>query len=247
MGQMTGSEMLRGSMGALAAKLTADTETEASGVKFYAPGVKSVVSDAMGAVAAVDTGKEALKAIAADDGISDKRKAERLAEALNLAEGSARAYVATAQKAADDLRARLDRELIPARPEGVSDALLLDRKTDLTGILDGAKTPEDTLLKALELDREALKDGDALTHHVLAGGPLKLYFERRGVDRGELGGRLAALSNSPASGLVGRLKGKESIPALVTTTLNLVEMDLTALGEAYRPMIANLERRAASK
>lgn len=240
----SGLSILKGNLAKLATKLTTET-ADIGAPSWYTAGLRSVVSDALDALGAVDTARGSLETIGKDPNTSDALKARRLAEGMTHAEGVARSYVATASKAADALKARLDRELIPTRPEGVSDSLLLDRKADLTALLDGEETAADKEVRAMALAREAIRQGDALTMHVLAGGPLAFYYARRKVDPAALTARLVTLDGSPTATLLGRFRGPESVPAVVTMATHAVDMALGELGMTYRPMIDTLNARAA--
>jgi len=240
----TGLGILRGNLAQLAAKLTAEAE-ELKAPSWYAAGLRNVTHDALGALEAVDTARGALASAASDPNTSDKLKAARLADALNLAEGSARSYVTSATTALGGLKLELDRRLVPARPEGVTEAAVLDRKADLTALLDQAETPAEAAERAVALAKTAVAEGDSLTYHALAGGALRFYFERRGIDRQALAERLATVSPAPAAKLQGRFKGAESIPALVTLASHAVDIGLQELGATYRPMINSLNARAA--
>lgn len=240
---MTGYETLTGTARQLAVTLVADTE-DAPG--WFRAGVRDVTHDALGALEAVDTARGTLATVGRDTGISDGLKAQRLADALTHAENITRSYVQTAQAGVDGLKAQLDKELTPARPDGITDALLLDMKHDLAAILARETSPDRVQEAAVKLAETAVKEGNGLAFHVLAGGPMHLFYARHGVDRAALGERFADVNPSPAGKLRGRFKGAASVPALVTMSVNAVDMGLTFLRGMYGPAIETLKARAAN-
>ena len=112
-------------------------------------------------------------------------------------------------------------------------------------VLDKAVSSEDATEKAVALAKAALSEGDTLTYHTLAGGPLRFYFERRGIDREALKDRFAALDTSPAGKLLPKFKGAKSVPAVVTMSANVVDMGLAFLRATYSPMVETLKTGTA--
>jgi len=66
---------------------------------------------------------------------------------------------------------------LPARPEGVSDAVLLDKKIDLTALIE--KNPKDIYKKALELGQIAAAAHDSIVLYVLCGGDMMAHVFQR--------------------------------------------------------------------
>jgi len=83
---------------------------------------------------------------------------------------------------------------LPARPEGVSDAVLLSLKVDLIGLLEQQKNPKDIYIKALDLAQSAVAAHDMKALFVLASDLMTHVFERLVLDQAkELRERLFAI------------------------------------------------------
>ncbi len=238
----SGFDTLTGETRRLAVMLSAEAEDAAN---FYRIGVHDVTSGALGAIDTVEIARAELERIARDPDISDSLKASRLADGLTRAETAARSHLDAATTGLDSLKLELDKRLTPTRPEGVSDALLLDMKHDLAAIVDRETTPDRAQERAVSLAKEAVERGDSLAFHALAGGAMDLVYQRHGIDRAALAERFAAFNPSPAGKLLPKFRGAKSVPAVAVMAANAVDMALTSLRSTYGPMIESLKARAA--
>jgi hypothetical protein len=205
-------------------------------------GLRATVGHLSEALRTVDSANEQLARTLGDQNISDALRATRVEALLTQAQALARAELAAANQTASQLHTALREKVLPPRPKNASDTLVVDRKADLAALLDGEPDGEAVGLKAYDLAKRALTKKDDLSYHVLAGGPLRLYLERRGVDVGALATRFATLDNSqPETRLLEGYSGPNGIKGFLTVGENLLDMALTDATERYQPELDRLK------
>jgi hypothetical protein len=135
---------------------------------------------------------------------------------LALRSATASELVATAERLANAQLASVRRDVLPTRPPDVSEAAIFDRKADLIRLLDLQPPGGELLDYALNLAREAIRDGDDLTLYCLASGPLDFYYRARQLDFAEVRERILGLrGGSSVARLLEEFTGPEGIAALV--------------------------------
>lgn len=125
------------------------------------------------------------------------------------------------------LKEELRKLAMPKKPDGVSDAMILDRKSDLLQILQAAGSPFSTSIKAVDLARQAVVDADLLSQYCLASGPLHLSYILMCDKPAELEAQLSAVTASGEAGTALQWwSGRDGISAAVIICDNLLYSEL---------------------
>jgi hypothetical protein len=241
-----GIGMLKGNLTRLGAEILSEASA-ANAPSWATAGLRSIVADLSTAITFVENARTSLPVVAQNPNLSDSYKAGQLAAIIGEAEQSATGKLQAAQSSANTLRAALQRALLPERPRDVTDALVLDRKADLSALLGLQSDGNDMMLKAVELAKRAITEGDALTLYVIAGGPMQFFYEAHSLDTAFLAERFAAVSDKSAIATVyERFHGRDSVPAIVLMAQSAVDMAVQEIHETYDDLIDRLTSRAVA-
>lgn len=221
--------------------------------------LRTLMQDTLDALDGVKAAQEAIGPIMNDPNLSGRGKFDQAANGHDAAVQKAQAAINTLDDFRRRLQARVSATWTAAKPSGVSEALLLERKRDLELTLEAAGGDDKSIrVEAATLFREALTalerdkgDSDAaLTAFVLAGqpSPLALFYRRQGVDMTALqkvfsevvsgsaaAGGLAALLGTGENTLGGFLQGaRQQLAASIEAVRETLNSLVSALG-SYTP------------
>lgn len=126
-------------------------------------------------------------------------------------------------KLAQDLKAQLEKELAPAKPDKIDQGELLNLKNDLRMVLD-ALDPRQALNRMAQALEEALTTGDSLTVWLLGGSNWPfLYLESRGITnraewedvRDKALAKVASEEQIKARNLLQKLEGPSGVEGVI--------------------------------
>ncbi len=165
--------------------------------------LQSAMNAAVASLDALKAAQEKADQLHADTSRSPQYRIDKSDQLRTVAAAAANGALDDLRAVADSTYARLSSAWKPAKPSGVSDPMVLDRKHDLERLLAGSSNDASHVIdKASRMLADALAKGDAdsmLTAYVLASGPLDLFYEACGVDPKVLAQTFAARGPSTST------------------------------------------------
>jgi len=157
------------------------------------------------ALAAVSESTGQASIVANDARFDRAYKNKTISKLIDDAHANATAALADVETTCQSVHASLAAAILPQAPKGVSEDMILDRKRDLERILaNGAGRDWSVALTQVQkLYREALETGDDLSAYVLAGGPLKFFYQAQGFNAATIGAQLANVKAANERGVTG--------------------------------------------
>lgn len=134
-------------------------------------------------------GKAAL--IATDPSLVVAAKLERIHALMDPAFDAVKSAVEGIASAMSQTQAQIEHAILPKKPSAADSALMAFTAEQLAATLEAAGDGIAVLNRAVKLLQNALQSGDTVQVYLLAGGPLNLLYERKGVIMAALAQRFA--------------------------------------------------------